>query len=265
VNLDKSTVEGFGQQWATYDQSALPPDERQELFNHYFSIFPFELLTPSAEGFDLGCGSGRWAAIMAPKVGVLHCIDPAPEALEVAKRNVPSAQFHLADAESIPIPDGSQDFGYSLGVLHHVPDPAQALSAAVRKLKTGAPFLLYLYYVLENRPGWYRSLWKVSDIMRKGISRLPLPLKKAVTRTIGVGVYWPLSRASRILGPNFPLHSYRNNSLYTLKTDAFDRFGTRLEQRFTKEQIRAIMLSAGLVDIRFSDRIPYWTAVGFRG
>src|SRR5689334_7828390 len=149
--MDMLTVDGFGDEWNAFDQSGLSEGEHQAIFNAYFAIFPFDKLPPHAEGFDLGCGSGRWAKLVAPKVGLLHCIDPAEKALEVAKRNVPNAKFHLADAGSIPLADASQDFGYSLGVLHHVPNTQEALNACVRKLKRGAPFLLYLYYAFDNR------------------------------------------------------------------------------------------------------------------
>lgn len=264
-NVDSLTVAGFGEEWSAFDQSELPDEERQALFDGYFAVFPFESLPPDAEGFDLGCGSGRWAALMAPRVGLLHCIDPAEKALEVARTNVAGARFHLADAETNPLPDGSQDFGYSLGVLHHVPDTGKALEACVRKLKPGAPFLVYLYYAFDNRPAWYRAVWRASDLLRRGICRLRFPLKKALTDLIAVTVYWPLARISPLFGPNFPLHAYRNVSFYTMRTDALDRFDTRLEQRFTKAQIRSMMTKAGLTRIRFSEAIPYWTAVGFKG
>jgi SAM-dependent methyltransferase len=261
-NIDRRTVSGFGEEWAAFDQRALSDEERRVLFDAYFELFPFDALPPDAEGFDLGCGSGRWAALMAPRVGLLHCIDPAEKALEVARSAVPGAQFHLADAGSIPLPDESQDFGYSLGVLHHVPDTQAALDACVRKLKPGAPFLLYIYYALDNRPDWYRLLWKISDLLRRVICRLPFRLRKGVTDLIALLIYWPLARASRRFGPDFPLHAYRDASIYRMKTDALDRFGTRLERRFTREQVRQMMSRSGLTGIRFRDAIPYWTAVG---
>lgn len=62
-----------------------------------------------------------------------------------------------------------------------------------------------------------------------------------------------------------PLGFYRHLSFYTMRTDALDRFGTRLEQRFTRKQIQSMMESAGLINIRFSDDAPYWCAVGIRG
>jgi ubiquinone/menaquinone biosynthesis C-methylase UbiE len=261
---DAKIVADFGEEWAAFDQSQLAPAERKAAFDTYFSIFPFDALPANAEGFDLGCGSGRWAAIMSSRIGKLHCIDPAAKALAVAMRNAPGCEFHLADAETMPLPDGSQDFGYSLGVLHHVEDVQGALTACVRKLKPGAPFLLYLYYALDGRPTWYRLVWEGSDLLRRIICRLPFGAKKAVTSVIAALAYWPLSRLSRLAGSSFPLWAYRNYSFYILRTDALDRFGTRVEKRFTRQQVRELMEIAGLTDIRFNDRVAFWTAVGYR-
>ena len=63
---------------------------------------------------------------------------------------------------------------------------------------------------------------------------------------------------------NFPLSSYKNLSFYTMRTDALDRFGTRLEQRFTRDEIKIMMENAGLENIKFSNSKPYWVAVGYK-
>ena len=63
---------------------------------------------------------------------------------------------------------------------------------------------------------------------------------------------------------NIPLFEYRAKSFYTMRTDALDRFGTRLEQRFTRVQIEKMLEQAGLVDITFSDIAPYWCALGIK-
>jgi SAM-dependent methyltransferase len=270
-NIDHKTVEGFGQEWSAYDQSGLSPDEQQQLFDRYFAIFRFDQLPKNAEGFDLGCGSGRWAALVAPRVALLHCIDPAESALEVARRRLaalPNIRFHCASTDAIPLADESQDFGYSLGVLHHIPDTRRALADCVRKLKPGAPFLVYLYYALDNRPAWFRALWRASDRVRSGIARLPFGARKALTSGIAAGVYWPLARLSKLAESRgrsvggWPLSAYRDLSFYTMRTDALDRFGTRLEQRFTREQIADMMTAAGLTAIHFSEAAPYWVACG---
>ena len=49
-----------------------------------------------------------------------------------------------------------------------------------------------------------------------------------------------------------------------MRTDALDRFGTRLEQRFTRNKIDEMMRAAGLERIIFSEAEPYWCAVGFK-
>ena len=80
--------------------------------------------------------------------------------------------------------------------------------------------------------------------------------------TAGDGVDGPLSRVASLAEvaglpvASFPLSYYRTCSFYTLRTDARDRFGTPLERRFTRAQIRAMCSAAGLVDLRFSPRAP---------
>jgi SAM-dependent methyltransferase len=271
ANIDELTVSGFGREWAAYDQTGLDPAELQWMFDSYFRIFPFDQLGPDAEGFDLGCGSGRWADLVLERVSVLHCIDPSREALDVARRRLtrhPRAKFHEASVDDIPLADGSQDFGYSLGVLHHVPNPSAGLIECVRKLKPGAPFLLYLYYSFDNRSAWFRSVWKGTDLVRRGISRMPFAARKLVTLVIAASVYWPLARLAKAAAhrgtniSNFPLSTYRDASFYTMRTDALDRFGTRLEHRFSRAQIAQMMTDAGLVDLVFSDHAPFWVACG---
>lgn len=271
-NVDLKTVEGFGDEWTRFHQSSLSQDEFKLLFEGYFDIFPWEALPREAVGFDLGCGSGRWAKGVAPRVGKLHCIDASAAALQVAERNLssePNCEFHLASVDSMPLEDGSMDFGYSLGVLHHVPDTLAGLQACVRKLKPGAPFLLYLYYAFDNRPPWYRLVWRVSDALRKIISKLPYRLRYWISNALAIVIYFPLARLSLVLDrlgfdvERIPLSSYRNRSLYSMRTDSLDRFGTRLEQRFTAETIRAMMLECGLERIEFS-KTTYWCAIGYK-
>lgn len=271
-NLDPDTVKSFGDEWSRFDQTVIEGAEAEAIFDEYFAVFPWATLPKDASGFDMGCGSGRWARLMAPKVGHLHCIDPS-SALEVAKRSLAdrsNVSFHCASVDDGALPANSQDFGYSLGVLHHIPDTGAALQSCVGMLKPGAPFLVYLYYAFDNRPAAFRFAWRCSDLLRRGIRRLPPRLKHGVTDVIAATVYFPLAKLS-LLGErlgfnvsNVPLSYYRAHSFYTMRTDSRDRFGTPLEQRFTRGQIESMMQAAGLRDVRFSDKAPYWCAVGIK-
>jgi hypothetical protein len=93
-------------------------------------------------------------------------------------------------------------------------------------------------------------------------------MRKAVTTVIAATVYWPLARSAHLAEKagwdvaGIPLSPYRYRSFYSMRTDALDRFGTRLEQRFSRDEIHAMMTQAGLTDIRFSDAPPFWVACG---
>jgi ubiquinone/menaquinone biosynthesis C-methylase UbiE len=275
-NVDEKVAKGFGDEWSTFRQGEqeLAPEQRQAIFENYFSIFPWGgLPADGGTGLDAGCGSGRWSMGVAPRVKHLHALDASADALAVARHNLSrfhNVTFHHASVGAIPLPDVSLDFAFSLGVLHHVPDTQAAIREIAAKLKPGAPFLIYLYYAFDNRPAWFRAIWRLSDLARRLISRLPHPLRLFLSQIIAATVYWPLTRVALFaerLGKNpnaIPLSWYRDKSFYVMRTDAYDRFCTRLEQRFTRAQIADMLTRAGFGDIRFSDREPYWCAVGLK-
>lgn len=272
-NADEKTVGGFGAEWSRFDQTGMSEGERRRYFDGYFSLVDWKQLPPDSVAADIGCGSGRWAIMAAERVGHLHCVDASAEALAVAKNNLchlRNCSFHLASVGELPFTESALDFAYSLGVLHHVPDTIQAMRTVVRALKPGAPLLLYLYYRFDNRPAWFRYLWIASDQSRRVISRLPPRLRELTAEVIALLIYWPLSRLSKFgesLGfdvASVPLSAYRNSTFYTMRTDALDRFGTRLEQRFTRAEIKAMMEEAGLERVSFREGVPYWCSIGFK-
>jgi ubiquinone/menaquinone biosynthesis C-methylase UbiE len=275
-NLDPRVARGFGREWSTFrqDEDHLSQQERQEIFDDYFRIFPWHLLPPGGGvGIDVGCGTGRWSMLVAPRVVHLHLLDASAEALDVARQNLSSAtnvSYHANSVANMPLPPKSLDFAYSLGVLHHVPDTQAAIEAIADKLKPGAPFLVYLYYALDNRPAWYRLLWRLTNLARVVISRMPHPLRLVISQTIAAAIYWPLARAARALSRRgkspraLPLSYYADKTFYVMRTDAYDRFCTRLEKRFTRGEIEAMLERAGFLNVQFSDKEPFWCAVGIR-
>ena len=130
--------------------------------------------------------------------------------------------------------------------------------------------LIYVYYALDNKPEWFRKLWMASDYLRRFISKMPFRPKAAIADLIAAVVYWPLARSAAaaerfgVDPANWPLAAYRRRSYYTMRTDALDRFGTRLEHRMARAEIDAMMAAAGLRDIHFSESLPFWCAVGYR-
>lgn len=275
-NTDLQVARGFGREWSRFRQDSdhLSQQQRQAIFEDYFRIFPWHALPPGGGvGLDAGCGTGRWSILVAPRVQHLHLLDASAEALSVARENLHgmnNVSYHFDSVAAIPLPPKSLDFAFSLGVLHHVPDTQAAISAIADKLKPNAPFLIYLYYALDNRPIWYRLLWRVTDLARLVVSRLPHPLRLAISQTIAALIYWPLAHVARFVlqrrrsASALPLSYYADKSFYVMRTDAYDRFCTRLEKRFRRGEIEGMLTRAGFKHIRFSDRQPFWCAVGIK-
>ena len=272
-NVDWNVVNDFGTEWEEFQFDSYDLDILKETWDQYFNIFPWEDISQDSEGFDMGCGSGRWAQFVIPKVGRLNCIDPS-SAIYVAESNLKkydNAFFYKETVDACSLENESQDFGYSLGVLHHIPDTQKAIKDCAIKLKKGAPFLLYLYYDFEDKPALFKLIWKLTDLIRlKVISKLPPRIKKTICSIIAITIYYPLAKFSRILEilglnvENIPLSDYRNKSFYIMSNDALDRFGTKLEQRFSKKDITNMLKNSGFHKITFSNKTPYWTCISYK-
>src|SRR5205085_366794 len=124
-------------------------------------------------------GTGRWSKFIAPKVKFIEAVDPSMAVLTATKTLSPFANVRVtqASADNLPFADESFDFIFSLGVLHHIPDTALALKDAATRLKKNGHFLLYIYYALDSRGFLFRTLFRISDLVRKMISSLPHTLK----------------------------------------------------------------------------------------
>src|SRR5262249_2233590 len=146
-NLDLEVTRGFGREWSAFRQDSHPlaAQQRQGIFGDYFRVLPWHLLpADGGTGLDVGCGSGRWSVLVAPRVQHLHLVDPSAEALSVAKENlrgVNNVSYHLNSVATIPLPPKSLDFAFSLGVLHHLPDTEAAIAAIANRREPHAPCL----------------------------------------------------------------------------------------------------------------------------
>jgi ubiquinone/menaquinone biosynthesis C-methylase UbiE len=270
-NIDPEVVDSFGHEWERF--SKFDPEEIDMLGSQYFDIVGAQVLSPSARCLDVGCGSGRWTSFVAPRVGSVDAVDPSSAVFVAARAcaGLSNVRVAMASADELPFDDASFDFIFSLGVLHHVPDTAKALNAVVRKAKPGGHVLIYLYYALDGRPAWYRTLFAMANFLRKWISKLPAKSKQVVCDLIAATVYYPFARTAAILRAvgvperlvnRLPLSYYRNCSFFVMRNDSLDRFGTTLEQRFTRVQIIEMMNAAGLRDVVVSEGEPYWHAIG---
>jgi SAM-dependent methyltransferase len=269
-NADTETIRSFGEEWQKFKSFSRP--EIEKIGDDYFDILPRDFDMEHASVLDAGCGTGRWALYLAPRVRNIECIDPSDAVYSASDllKDLPNVRVIKTDIDHIPFSDHSFDLVYSLGVLHHIPDTFGAMKKCVEKVKRGGYFIVYLYYNLDNRGLIFRTLFHVTNTVRKGISKLPAALKRIVCDMIAATVYFPLSRLSAVLrktggkkaAKKIPLSYYSDKSFWIMRNDALDRFGTPLEQRFSRKEIVEMMERCGLKDIFVSDKEPYWHAIG---
>ncbi len=158
--------------------------------------------------FDAGCGMGRHATIAAQHgVRRLVGIDlgSAVDAAFANTRHIPQVCIVQGDIYHPPLKGGVFDAGYSIGVLHHLPDPKRGFAALASKVRSGGWFQAWVYGREGN--GW---LLLVLNPIRRITSRMPLTLLKALSATVAVPVVLASKTIYRLpaVGPRLPYGDY---------------------------------------------------------
>jgi len=102
------------------------------------------------------------------------------------------------------------------------------------------------------------------------VSRLPKRLKRVICDILAVVFYMPwvlLIRFFRLIGMHkfadrIPPPAYGIKSFFAIRNGSLDRFGTTLEQRFSKKEVIEMMEKCGLSNIVVSPGSPFYHAIG---
>lgn len=244
-NIDKKVVKEFGEEWLKFN--SFNDKQIKEAAEEYFDIIDEKIVNKKTYVLDIGCGTGRWTKYLSAKAGFIEAVDPSNAIFAAAEllREVENVRLTKASVDTLPFADETFDFAMSIGVLHHIPDTQQAMIDCVKKLKNGGYFYVYLYYNLDERGLLFKTLFKLTDLIRSVVSKFPGRLKKLMCDVLAVIIYMPLILWSRFLiftgfsklSKQMPLNAYCNKSFFIIRNDALDRFGTRLEQRFSKKKL----------------------------
>ncbi len=119
---------------------------RDDLFGTTFHMEALlAILDPAWVVADLGCGTGRTAAALAPYVGKVIAVDASAEMLGAARERLGGAgnvDLRTGELEALPIEDGAVDLALLVLVLHHVGDPQVVLRDARRIVAPGGRLLV---------------------------------------------------------------------------------------------------------------------------
>lgn len=264
--VKEQTIKDFGEQWTAFRENK----------GYYASVELLKdiiapLVNPDEiQGrrvAEIGSGTGRIVNMLLG-AGAAHVLAIEPSAAyDVLKENTKDQTDRLtllkATGEQIP-PSGDLDYVFSIGVLHHIPEPEPVVRAAYQAVRPGGKLCVWLYGKEGNR--LLLSFW--------------LPLRWITKRLPHVGlmamvwfIYIPLRiymAMCRVL-PFLPLRRYLLNVLGKFDPPTmrwcviYDQLNPAYAKYYTRDEAHALLASAGFQDVQIYHRHGYsWTVVGTR-
>lgn len=263
-DVTTSTIADFGNQWTRFQDNS----------DYYGSLALFKDIVGSVidpaevagrHVADVGSGSGRIVdMLLAAGAAHVAAIEPS-RAAEVLVRRFADRRgrvsVHNVRGEGISAL-GPFDLVFSIGVLHHIPDPAPVVAAAFQSLTPGGRMIVWLYGVEGNR--LYLGL---AQPLRMLTRRLPDKALEWLVKALDI----PLRAyiASCAVLP-LPMRDYMRNHLGRLAPDkrrltVFDQLNPTYAKYYSRCEAVELLSDAGFVNVMTEHRHGYsWTVIGTR-
>ena len=261
--LIRRTIEDFGNQWTRY------PDND----GYYASVTMLaDILAPfavpdefrGAQVAEIGSGSGRIVNMLLD-AGAAHVVALEPSAaIEALRGNTAdrAARVTCVQAPGELLPLGNFDVVLSIGVLHHIAEPAPVVRRAHDALKPGGRFIVWIY----GREG-NRLYLAVAEPLRHITRRLPDFLLAGLAHALvpWLSLYVLLCRFLPL-----PMRDYMRNVIdrYGWRhrfLTIFDQLNPAYAKYYTEDEARCLLTDAGFVNVRLHNRHGYsWVIVGER-
>lgn len=256
------TIEDFGKQWTKYTKNE----------GYYGSVEIFaDIISPllnvkELQGrrvADIGSGTGRIVnMLLACDVAHVTAVEPS-EAFTVLRENTAQAANRVTalkvTGDQMPA-TGNLDYVFSIGVIHHIPDPLPTIKAAYSALRPGGRLLIWLYGKEGNE--LYLAF---ATLLRAITTRLPDALLALVVRLLDIALvaYILLCRFLPL-----PLHKYMTEHLGKFtpanrRLTIFDQLNPAHAKYYTRQEAIDLMGAGGFADVQIHHRHGYsWTVIG---
>lgn len=257
----RRTIDDFGEQWQAYTENRGYYASVGLLADVFGPLLDLEAIA-GARVAEIGAGTGRFVRLFAD-AGARHIVAVEPSrAMAVLKRNTAADQARItyieAAGDQLP-PSGDLDLVFSIGVLHHIPDPVPVMKAMLGALRPGGRCAIWVYGAEGNR-----AYLLVAHTLRMITRRLPHHLLAGLVWLL----YWPTAaymHASRVLP--LPLAKYLTEVLLrfdpaTRRLVLYDQLNPAYAKYYREAEVRRLLIEAGFSDVRLYHRHGYsWAAV----
>ncbi|QCG93031.1 class I SAM-dependent methyltransferase (plasmid) [Azospirillum sp. TSA2s] len=251
------STERFGYEWGRYAELKAVYEEQFRRWTPFFAPEDWQ----GKLFLDVGCGMGRnshWPMSYGAAGG---------RAIDLDERSLASARRTLAGHPTVSVERCSAyelaeccryDVAFSIGVIHHLEQPARALANMTRAVKPGGTVMIWVYGRENN--GWIVTLL---DPLRKALfSRLPIGLVHRLSWLPAAGL-WLALRLGLSRLEYFRL--IRRFDFAHLRSIVFDQMLPKIANYWRRDEVEALMRDAGLENVRLAwvNEIS-WAAIGTR-
>lgn len=260
--VGKRTIDDFGEQWMNYTENPGFYGAKELLLDIFGPLLTQEEIV-NTKVAEIGSGTGRIVNMLLDnKVGHVVAVEPS-EAMKVMKENTKDRKEHITylqvPGDTLP-KNINLDYIFSIGVIHHIPDPVPTLKASFDALKSGGRILIWIYGNEGN--GLYLSFIKPIRFLTQ---RLPHVVLTAMCSIILVFLniyiflckYFPLPMKTymRNVLSKFP-NSVRHMTIYDQLNPAYSKY-------YSKKEAEAVLSDVGFENIQMFHRHGYsWTVIG---
>ncbi|MCB4756451.1 MAG: class I SAM-dependent methyltransferase [Elusimicrobia bacterium] len=260
--LRQRTIDDFGEQWTHfpdnegfYGSSAILRD----------AIGPLFSLSDVAGGrvAEIGSGTGRIVkSLLEAGAGHVWAIEPS-EAVPALEKNLAGDRERVT---ILPIPGEelplglNLDYIFSIGVIHHVPDPRPILKRAHQSLKPKGKLVIWVYGRENNLP----YIFLVSAL-RLITTRMPHTFRVFLSKILnfGLDIYMFLCRFFPLPLKGYVMHVLRNFDRKKRELVIYDQLNPAYAKFYRKDEIEKLLREVGFDKIALHHRHGYsWTILG---